>query len=80
NILDIYATAYLDDILIYSTNIADYVKQVKEVLKRLGKDGGVFSVNINKYEFYTIRTKYLGLIITLGSIDIDKEKVVAIIS
>jgi len=35
NVLDIFVVIYLDDILIYSDNIDDHKKHVKEVLKRL---------------------------------------------
>ena len=35
NVLDIFVVIYLDDILIYSDNMDDHKKHVKEVLKRL---------------------------------------------
>ena len=35
DVLDIFVVIYLDDILIYSDNINDHKKHVKEVLKRL---------------------------------------------
>jgi len=38
NVLDIFVVIYLDDILIYSDNIDDHKKHVKEVLKRLWKN------------------------------------------
>jgi hypothetical protein len=37
-------------------------------------------IDINKYKFHTKKTKYLGLIITLGGIDMDQAKVSAITS
>ena len=78
DMLDHCATAYLDDILIYSRNLKDHVKQVREVLKRL-IDAGL-QIDINKCEFHTKKTKYLGLIITPGGIEMDQEKVTAIAS
>ena len=39
DILDVYATAYLDDILVYLENEEDYVGYVIEVLERLIKVG-----------------------------------------
>jgi len=38
NVLDIFVVIYLDDILIYSDNMDDHKKHVKEVLKRLWKN------------------------------------------
>jgi hypothetical protein len=76
DLLDDCATAYLDDILIYSTGKDDHVKQVREVLRRL-IDAGL-QIDIEKCEFHTTKTKYLGLIITPGGIEMDPEKVSAI--
>ena len=45
-------------------------------MKRLINAG--LQIDIEKCEFHTERTKYLGLIITPGSIEIDPEKVSAI--
>ena len=33
NLLDVYIIVYLDDILIYSKNLTEHRKQVKEVLR-----------------------------------------------
>jgi len=76
DLLDDCATAYLDDILIYSGNTPDHVSQVREVLKRL-IDAGL-QADLDKCDFHTTRTKYLGLIITPGGIEMDPEKVTAI--
>lgn len=78
DILDIYATAYLDDILVYSENEEEHVSHVKEVLNRMIKAG--LQIDIDKCKFHTQRTKYLGLIITPGGIEMDSQKVSAVIS
>jgi hypothetical protein len=78
DILDHCATVYLDDILIYSRNLKDHVKQVWEVIRRLIDMG--LQIDINKCEFHTKKTKYLGLIITPGGIVMDQAKVLAIVS
>jgi hypothetical protein len=78
DLLDDCATAYLDDILIYSQTVEEHVKQVREVLDRLIKAG--LQVDINKCEFHTTKTKYLGLIIRPGSIEMDPDKVKAIVT
>jgi hypothetical protein len=76
DILDAHATAYLDDVLVYSTNRKDHIQHVRDVLRRM-IDAGL-QIDIEKCEFHTERTKYLGLIITPGGIEMDPEKVVAV--
>jgi len=76
DLLDEYATAYLDDILIYSKTMKEHVEHVKEVLRRLDKAG--LQVDIAKCEFHTKKTRYLGLIITPGGIEMDPAKVRAV--
>jgi hypothetical protein len=76
NALDDYCTAYLDDVLVFSTTREEHTKHVKEVIKRLGDAG--LQIDINKSEFYTKKTKYLGLIISTNGMSMDPEKVQAI--
>ena len=74
NILDIYCTAYLDDILIYSETRQQHRQHVREVLKRLRK--AKLHVDIDKCEFETDKVKYLGLIVTTDEgIQMDPEKI-----
>ena len=72
-----YCTAYLDDILIYSKNRKEHEAHVREVLKRLIKAG--LNADVNKCEFCITKTKYLGIIITTGGIEMNPEKVKAVI-
>jgi RNase H-like domain found in reverse transcriptase/Reverse transcriptase (RNA-dependent DNA polymerase)/Integrase zinc binding domain len=74
--LDVFCTAYLDDILIYSANEREHTKHVNEVLNRLRAAG--LQCDIKKSEFYVTRTKFLGFIITTDGVEIDPEKTVAI--
>jgi len=71
--LDIFCTAYLDDVLIYSDSLEEHKKHVKLVLQALRKAG--LQVEIEKCEFHTQETRYLGLIIGTKSIQIDLKKV-----
>jgi hypothetical protein len=71
--LDVFCTAYLDDVLIYSENELEHEEHVKKVLQRL-HDAGL-QANIKKCEFHVKRTKYLGFIVTTDGIEIDPEKV-----
>lgn len=76
DILNDYTTAYLDDILIYSSDVKEHTAHVREVLQRLAKAG--LQIDLAKCEFCVTRTKYLGLIITPGGIEMDPEKIKAI--
>jgi hypothetical protein len=76
DILDVYATAYLDDILVYSKDKKEHTEHVREILRRLIKCG--LHADIKKCEFSTTKTRYLGIIITPGGIEMDSEKVKAI--
>ena len=70
--------AYLDNIIIYSSSEKDYYKYVKWVLEQLSKVE--ILIIIEKCEFLTKKTNFIGFIITLGRISIDLKKVEAIVS
>ena len=76
--LDDFCTAYLDDILIYSDNEAEHELHVMMVLQRL-RDAGL-QVDIKKTEFHVTRTKYLGFIVSTDGIEVDPEKISAIVN
>jgi hypothetical protein len=62
NYLDDFCTVYLNNILIYFNNVLKYKHYIKLVLQRLREAS--LQVDIKKTEFYVIRTKYLGFIIS----------------
>lgn len=74
--LDVFCVCYLDDILIYSDNLADHRKQVRLILKKLS-DAGLF-VKPEKCEFETTKTTFLGFVISQKGISMDPEKVSAV--
>ena len=74
--LDVFCTAYLDDVLIYTSKDEDHASHVLQVLKRLRKCG--LQVDIDKCEFNATKVKYLGMIVTTNGIEMDTEKVEAI--
>ena len=78
DLLDRFVSAYVDDILIYSSGSKkDHVEKVKTVLKRLRAAG--LQVDIDKCDFSVQTTKYLGFILEAGKgISMDPEKVKAI--
>jgi hypothetical protein len=74
--LDQYLTAFIDNLLIYSDNELDHQLHIRAVLQRLREHG--LQASIKKYEFYVIKTQYLGFIISTDSIQVDPEKVIAV--
>jgi hypothetical protein len=73
NYLDEFYTIYLDNILIYSNNKLEYKHYIKKVLKWLYNTS--LQIDLKKYEFYIICTKYLGFIISTNSIKVNPDKI-----
>jgi hypothetical protein len=71
--LNVFCTAYLDDILIYSQNLKEHQEHVKLVLQRL--IGAGLEVDIRKCEFHVKKTKFLGLIVSTDGLEMDPEKI-----
>ncbi|KAH0375210.1 hypothetical protein KCU92_g10240, partial [Aureobasidium melanogenum] len=75
--LDKFATAYMDDILVYSNSLSEHKEHVAKVLQAL-KDAGL-QADIDKCEFHKQEVKYLGLIISTEGVKMDPQKVSAIL-
>ena len=67
DILDVFGTAYVDDILVYSQTLKEHQKHVKLVLSQL-QDASL-QVDISKCYFEVHQVKYLGLIIQSATED-----------
>ena len=74
--LDKSATAYLEDILIYSNNLQEHLDYVKKILAALTNQGQ--HLKPDKCEFHMQELKYLGLIVGAEGIMIQQVKVVTI--
>ncbi|KAI0994041.1 hypothetical protein K3495_g14141 [Podosphaera aphanis] len=76
--LDVFCTAYLDDILIYTNeSLEDHWEKVQAVFKHLNNAG--LKLDPKKCEFAVKSTRYLGFVISLGEgIKVDPEKFEAI--
>lgn len=78
DLLDITILAYIDDILIFTTGtLEQHVRDVQEVFKRLATTS--FKTAPEKCEFHKKRVKFLGHIISTEGVEIDPEKVKAIL-
>ena len=64
--LDIFCTVYINNILVYSNNLAKYKKYINFVIKALCKAS--VQLDINKCKFHKIEVLYFGLIIFINSI------------
>ena len=70
--------AYLDNIIIYLNTEKEYKEHIKWVLRRLYDKN--IPIAVEKCEFYTKKTDFIGFIIELGQISIDLKKVKAIVN
>ena len=75
-LLDNFCTAYVDDILIYSNNLREHRRHVRQVLQRL-REHDLF-IDIAKCSFETHEVQYLGLIIGTDGIRMDPKKIAAV--
>ena len=74
--LDVFCTAYIDDILIYSNSMKEHKEHVRKVLEALQKAG--LQADIKKCEFHVTEVNYLDLVITSTGIRMDPRKVSAV--
>jgi len=71
--LDEFASAYLDDVLIYSDSEETHVGYVKWIMQLL-LEAGLY-LKPEKCEFHKETVRYLGLIISTKGISMDEDKV-----
>jgi len=76
--LNVFCTAYINNILVYSNSIAKHQKYVKLILQALHRAG--LQLDINKCKFHKTEVLYLGLIISTDSIQMDPKKIEAIVN
>ena len=76
--LDVFCTAYIDDVLIYSDTLEEHREHVRTVLQALQKAG--LYLDIRKCEFEVNEVAYLGMIISDSGVKMDPAKIHAITS
>ena len=74
--LDIFISAYIDNLLIYSNSLREHKEHVHKILGILRENG--LQVDIEKCEFHVKEMLYLGMIVGKHGIKIDPAKVTAI--
>ena len=75
--LDIFVTAYIDDVLVYTNGtLEEYKQYVKTILHALQKAG--MRLHLDKSVFHTKEVEYLGLILTTEGIQMDNTKTAAV--
>jgi hypothetical protein len=73
DLLDVCVVVYLDDILIYSEDMASHKNHVKEVLRRL-RENGLYA-KPEKCEFHTTSVEYLGYLLSPDGLTMSADKV-----
>ena len=72
DMVDFFVVVYLDDILIYSRDMAEHQKHVRLVLQRLRENN--LHANLSKTTFHTDTVEYLGFIVSPSGISMDEAK------
>ena len=67
---------YLDDILIYSTNLEEHMELLSQVFELLKKTN--FKIGIDKYDFLKKEVHYLGHMISENGVAPDPDKIKAV--
>lgn len=70
--------AYLDDIVIVSSNFEEHVSCLLRVLEKLRKAN--LTINLDKCEFFRSKLKYLGYVVDSNGLRTDPDKVEAILN
>ncbi|KAL0194729.1 hypothetical protein M9458_008301, partial [Cirrhinus mrigala] len=71
-----FVVVYIDDILIYSWNLADHCQHVQQVLQKLREHS--LYLKLEKCEFHRSSVQFLGYIISAEGVEMDQGKVQAI--
>ena len=76
DMLNVCMVVYLDNILIYSDNMEDHIKHIREVLQRL-RQHKLFA-KPEKCEFHSDSVEYLGYFLSPNGLTMSQDKVTAI--
>ena len=75
--LGIFVTAYLDNVLVYSSRtLKEHVKYVKKLLRKL-KEYKLY-LQLGKCEFYIKKTEFLSFIVSTEGVKINLKKIATV--
>jgi hypothetical protein len=77
DLIDINCVAYLDNILIYLINRAEYQQHIRQILERLRQYK--LYTKLSKCEFSVISVVFLEFVINIRRIEIDESRIETII-
>jgi Reverse transcriptase (RNA-dependent DNA polymerase) len=77
DMLDVCVVVYLDDILIYSDNLATHREHVREVLRRLQKHG--LFAKAEKCEWHQDLVEFLGYMLSADGFTMSVDKIQTIL-
>ena len=72
-----FIIVYLDDILIFSKTLDEYLLDIHRVLERLREEK--FLINLNKCSFVKREVVYLGFVVSAEGLKMDPEKLKVIL-
>ena len=75
--LDHFVFVYLDVILMFSSDLDSHVQHVRQVLQRLLQNRLFFK--LEKGEFHTTSTTFLGFVVSPQGLIMDQSKVTAVL-
>jgi hypothetical protein len=75
-LMDVICVIYLDNILIYSKDKTTHVRNIREILARL--KAWELYINLRKSDYHTNETAFLGFMVSLKGLIIEKKKVAII--
>src|SRR5262249_43465071 len=75
-VLDKFVIVYLDDILIYSKNLEEHERHVRQVLEILRQNK--LYAKLSKCEFFRSRVNFLGHVVSEDGVTVDPEKTTVI--
>jgi hypothetical protein len=74
--LDIFCSAYLDDVLIYSSTLKKHKNHVRAIVEVL--TGAELCLNLDKCKFYRQKIFYLELIVSNKELSMNSEKIATV--
>jgi hypothetical protein len=75
--LDVYCSAYVDDVLIFSKTLEEHHEHVRKVLTKLREAG--LPVDLKKSQFDAHEVTYLGLVVNGNGVRKDPKKIQAVL-